>query len=130
MPDGESYPSCFGPYLRYAIDSDFKNFSTDFEDFGKKFPFFDEDRFRLPLLVELKHAELVREFEHAMGEPEEFGAEFGPDVGKTRSVTMRCLKAAVTDPPGSFRIWQELVSRVELSLPVMPTSPTERIKKV
>jgi len=130
MPDGETYPSCFGPYLRYAIDSDFKNFSTDFEDFGKKFPFFDEDRFRLPLLVELKHAELVREFEHAMGEPEEFGAEFGPDVGKTRYVTMRCREAAVTDRSGAFRIWREFVSRVELSLPVMPSSPTERIKKV
>jgi hypothetical protein len=129
MPDGESYPSSFGPYLRYAIDSDFKNFSTDFEDFGKKFPFFDEDRFRLSLLVELKHARLVHDFENAMGEPEEFGAEFGPDVGKTRYVTMRCRAAAVTDQHGAFPIWREFVSRVELSLPVMPSSPTDRIRK-
>lgn len=130
MPDRETYPSCFGPYLRYAIDSEFKNFSTDFEDFGRKFPFFDEDRFRLPLLVELKHAELVREFEHAMGEPEKFGAEFGPDVGDTPYVTMRCRKAAVTDQDEAFRIWRQYVLRVELSLPVMPSSLTERIKKV
>ena len=33
MPEGESYPRCFGPYLRYAI-------STDFE----YFEFFDEER--------------------------------------------------------------------------------------
>jgi hypothetical protein len=129
MPDGETYPSCFGPYLRYAIDSDFENFSTDFEDFGKKFPFFDEHRFRLLLLVELKQAELVRKFESAMGARDEFGTEFGPDVGKTRYVTMRCRKAAVTNQFGAFRIWREFVSRVELSLPVMPSSPTVRIKK-
>ncbi len=123
MPDGESYPSCFGPYLRYAIDSDFENFSTDFENFGKTFRFFDEERFRLPLLVELKQAELVRAFEQAMGARDEFGAEFGPDVGKTRYATMRCRKAAVTDQYGAFRIWREYVSRVELSLPVRPSSP-------
>jgi len=129
MPDGEIYPSCFGPYLRYAIDSDFENFSTDFEDFGEKFRFFAEDRFRLLLLVELKDAERVRGFENAMGARDEFGTEFGPNVGKTRYVTMRCRKAAVTNQFGAFRIWREFVSRVELSLPVMPSSPTVRIKK-
>jgi hypothetical protein len=129
MPDGERYPSCFGPYLRYAIDSDFENFSTDFENFGKTFRFFDEKLFRLPLLVELKRAELVRAFEKAMDARDEFGAEFGPDVGKTRYATMRCRKAAVTDQFGAFRIWTEYVSRVELSLPVKPSSPTTLNKK-
>ena len=129
MPNGETYPSCFGPYLRYAIDSDFANFSTDFEDFGKKFRFFDEDRFRLFLLVELKDAQDVRGFEKEMGERDEFGTEFGPDVGETRYVTMRCRKAAVTDQHGAFRIWRKYASRVELSLPVMPSSPTVRIRK-
>jgi hypothetical protein len=129
MPDGERYPSCFGPYLRYAIDSDFENFSTDFENFGKTFRFFDEKRFRLFLLVELKQAELVRKFEDAMNARDEFRTEFGPDVGKTRYVTMRCLKAAVSNQFGAFSIWREFVSRVELSLPVMPSSPTERIEK-
>ena len=129
MPDGETYPRSFGPYLRYAIDSDFENFTTDFEDFGKKFRFFDEGFFRLFLLVEVKKAELVGAFENAMGERDEFGTEFGPDVGQTRYVTMRCLKAAVTDQHAAFPIWREFVSRVELSLPVMPSSPAERIKK-
>jgi hypothetical protein len=129
MPDGEIYPSSFGPYLRYAIDSDFENFLTDFEDFGEKFRRFGEDRFRLFLLVELKRAELVRRFENAMNERDEFGTEFGPDVGETRYVTMRCRKAAVTDRHVAFRIWRQYVSRVELSLPVMPSSPTERIRK-
>jgi len=129
MPDSEPYPSCFGPYLRYAIDSDFENFSTDFEDFGKKLRFFDEDRFRLFLLVELKHAELVGRFENAMGERDDFGTEFGPDVGETRYVTMRCRKAAVTDRLGAFSIWRLYALRVELSLPVMPSSPTVRVKK-
>jgi hypothetical protein len=117
------FPNCFGPYLRYAIDSDFANFSTDFEEFGKKFRFFDEDRFRLPLLVELKQAEFVRKFESAMIAREDFGAEFGPDVGNTRYATMRCRKAAVTDQHGAFPIWNQYVSRVELSLPVRPSSP-------
>ena len=123
MADREQYPSCFGPYLRYAIDSDFENFSTDLEHFGKKFRFFDEDHFRLLLLVELKQAELVRAFEGAMGAHDEFGTEFGPDVGKTRYATMRCRKAAVTDR-------DHYVSRVEMSLPVQPSSPTEFNKKV
>jgi hypothetical protein len=122
-------PDCFGPYLRYAIDSDFENFSTDFEDFGKKFRFFDEDRFRLLLLVELKKPEFVREFERAMSARDEFFTEFGPDVGNTRYATMRCRKAAVTDQHGAFPIWREYVSRVELSLPVRPSSPAARNRK-
>ena len=97
MPNGETYPSCFDPYLRYAIATDFRNFE-----------FFDEDRFRLFLLVELKDAQDVRGFEKEMGERDEFGTEFGPDVGETRYVTMRCRKAAVTDQHGAFRIWRQV----------------------
>ena len=26
MPEPRSYPKCFGPYLRYAISTDFRNF--------------------------------------------------------------------------------------------------------
>ncbi len=127
MPDDETYPSSFGPYLRYAIDSDFENFSTDFEN--KKAGFFDEKRFRLFLLVELKHPKFVRPFEKAMNAREEFGTEFGPDVGKTRYATLRCLRAAVTDKRVAHPIWREFVSRVELSLPVMPSLPTAFNKK-
>jgi hypothetical protein len=130
MADRAQYPTSFGPYLRYAIDSDFENFSTDFEDFGKKLRFFDEERFRLLLLVELKRAELVRAFENAMGARDEFGAEFGPDVGRTQYATMRCRTAAVTDQVNAFPIWREFVSRVELSLPVKPSTLIAFNKKV
>ena len=97
MPDGRSISSCFGPYLRYAIDFRLRQLRTDLENFGKKFRSFDEDHFRLLLLVELKGAEVVSAFEKEMEEGDEFGTEFGPDVGETRYVTMRCRKAAVTD---------------------------------
>ena len=63
MPDGKTFPSCFGPYLRYAIDSNFENFVPDFEDSEKTFRLFEEHRFRLFLLVELKRADLVRRFD-------------------------------------------------------------------
>ena len=105
----------------------FENFSTDFEN--KKAGFFDEKRFRLFLLVELKHPKFVRPFEKAMNAREEFGTEFGPDVGKTRYATLRCLRAAVTDKRVAHPIWRDFVSRVELSLPVMPSLPTAFNKK-
>jgi hypothetical protein len=122
MADHEPFPASFGPYLRYAIETDFENFSTDFETFGKIFPFFDEDRFRLLLLVELKQAEFVGPFEQAMGAQGAFGTEFGPNVGKSRYATMRCRRAAVTDQKDAFPIWRQYVLRVELSLPVHPSS--------
>jgi hypothetical protein len=122
MADQERFTACFGPYLRYAIETDFENFSTDFETFGKIFPFFDEDRFRLFLLVELKEAEFVGPFEQEMGAFNDFGTQFGPDVGKSRYATLRCRKVAVTDVERAFPIWRHYVSRVELSLPVQPSS--------
>src|SRR5215470_2232175 len=97
MADREQYPACFGPYLRYAIDSDFENFFTDLENFGNfgKKLIFDENQFRLLLLIELKYAEGVKPFEQAMNANETFGTEFGPDIGDTRYATLRCKRAAV-----------------------------------
>jgi len=122
MAQDEQYPACFGPYLRYAISTRFENFLTDFERFGKELRFFNDDILRLVLLVELKRADDVGAFEQAMGAQTTFDTEFGPDVGKTRYATMRCRTAAVTDQDNAFRIWRDYVSRVELSLPVMPSS--------
>jgi hypothetical protein len=122
MADRYQYPDCFGPYLRYAIDSGFDNFRTDLEKFGQRFLSFDEKQFRLPLLVELKGADAVSAFETEMTGYDDFGAEFGPDVGQTRYATMRCHKAAVTDRERAFPIWNRHVSRVELSLPVEPST--------
>ena len=126
MPE-DHLPSCFDPYLRYAISTDFSNFQ--FVD--EKHKFFDEKNFKLFLFVELKQAELVAVFEQEMTDPHyvsEFGAEFGPNVGHTRYATLRCRKAAVTDSH-ALRLWREYVSRVELSLPVKPTSIDKLIGK-
>ena len=109
MPE-DHLPSCFDPYLRYAISTDFSNFQ--FVD--EKHKFFDEKNFKLFLFVELKQAELVAVFEQEMTDPHyvsEFGAEFGPNVGHTRYATLRCRKAAVTDSH-ALRLWREYVSRV------------------
>jgi hypothetical protein len=128
MAEDEGYPKCFGPYLRYAIATDFKNFQLFYE---QNINFFDEKTFRLFLLVELKQAELVGVFEDKMihhSLNDEFRAEFGPDVGHTRYATMRCRKAAVLDP-SALHLWRKYVSRVELSLPVKPTSIEAQIMK-
>ncbi len=122
MADRYQYPVCFGPYLRYAIDSDFDNFRTDLENFGKRYSFLDDEQFRLPLIVELNGVDAISPFETEMSQNDAFGAEFGPDVGQTRYATMRCFKAAVTDGERAFPIWNKHVSRVELSLPVEPST--------
>ena len=60
----EQYPDCYEPYLRYAITTDFRNFEA-----------FDEERFALLLLVELRQADEVDEFAKKMVG---FGAALGP----------------------------------------------------
>jgi hypothetical protein len=118
----EQYPDCYEPYLRYAISTDFRNFES-----------FDEDRFALLLLVELHRADKVDEFAKAMAG---FGAALGPRfddrnfpyVGRTRYVTMRAGKRAVIDD-AAVSIWIEYVSRVELSLPVKPSSLADFTKE-
>lgn len=66
-----TFPKCFDAYLRYTILTDFENFDRD----GLVF-----------LLVELEHPEAAGEFEEEIGT---FGAEFGPDIGDTRYITVR-----------------------------------------
>jgi hypothetical protein len=58
-----------------------------------------------------------------------FGVEFGPDVGETRYATMRCRTPAVLDRDVQESIWDKYVSRVELSLPLKPSSPKAFNKK-
>jgi hypothetical protein len=106
MPEGPSFPECFDPYLRYAIWTDFKDFE-----------FFDNDKFSLFLLAELKHAKDVTKFEKEMSA---FGVEFGPDFVDTRYVTLRGKRQTVQRD--TWPIWREHVSRVELSLPVKPST--------
>lgn len=115
MPVSSSpYPNCFEPYLRYAISTNFRNFEL-----------FNEREFALLLLVELNRADQSAEFARRMSKFGALGPQFGPDFGvlsgPTRHVTMRASTAAVLDDD-ALEIWRELVSRVELSLPIKPTS--------
>src|SRR5712691_57845 len=126
MPDGESYPICFGPYLRYAI-------STHFE----YFEFFDErENFKLFLLAEfydpgqqdnfvtLLKAALVKSHP-ASPEP---SVELGPtedDVPLAFATLRAPTTAATPAAPGSdvFKLWEHYVSKVELSIPLKPSGP-------
>src|SRR5215468_5376003 len=108
MADAEILPRCFGPYLRYAI-------STEFRDFA---PF--DKRSKLFLLVEFKRPDAQTtdpeaEFERAM---ESFHLQFGPANDDTRYVTIRADKSAVLSP-NTIDSWNSYVDRVELSLPLM-----------
>jgi len=110
MPECHGYPNCFGPYLLYAISTDFENFE-----------FFDKGNSKLFFLVEFQPAEgAAEEFKREMKNAR-FAVDFGPVHDKTRYVTMRTGKSAVLDPL-AFRIWDKYVSRVELSLPLKPSS--------
>jgi hypothetical protein len=101
--------------LRYAISTNFRNFKL-----------FDEKLFALLLLVEFHRADDGPEFAKRMARFDaalgpEFGRDFGPHVGRTRYATMRASKRAVLDDD-ALSIWNDFVSRVELSLPVKPSS--------
>nr|WP_166475289.1 hypothetical protein [Bradyrhizobium symbiodeficiens]QIP00937.1 hypothetical protein HAU86_14500 [Bradyrhizobium symbiodeficiens] len=106
-------PTCFDPYLRYAIASEFKNFE-----------FFDEQKSKLFLLVELKRADLASDFMRAMS-PHCFGAEFGRISPNSRYLTMRAYKKAVE---ANFQAWNDNVFRVELSLPSEPTAIQKSVR--
>src|SRR5215475_3165590 len=110
MADAVSYPSCFGPYLRYAI-------ATQFSDFAP----FDETSL-LFLLVEFKlpdeqTSDQAGDFGTAMGA---FQLQFGPADDNTPYATLRAAKPAVLSPE-TFKHWNDHVNRVELSLPVSPS---------
>ena len=104
-------PNCFEPYLRYAIATGFRNFK------------FDDWDFRLSLLVEFSKAGSKEAFTAAIAESEpeaRLDIEFGPGIGHTRYATLRSRKAVVA--PHTFPFWNAFVSRVELSLPVRPST--------
>jgi hypothetical protein len=106
------YPSCFDPYLRYAI-------RTHFADFQ----FFDDRHFRLYFLVEFKEPALADEFAEQMGAAG-FDVRLDPirKAEQTRYRTLHAQKSAVTDHR-TFPYWKKYVDRVELSLPLRPNVP-------
>jgi hypothetical protein len=106
MPDPIEYPASFGPYLRYAI-------STDFRDFAS----FDEGS-KLFFLVEFQHRGPPTGFEDAM---KRFAIQIGPANDDSPYSTLRADKQAVLDPE-AFASWNTYVKRAELSLPLKPSS--------
>ena len=111
--DDVVYPTCFGPYLRYAI-------STQFRDFVP----FDEKSSKLFFLVEFIPAshdkpDPAGEFETKM-KAAGFQIQFGPADDNTPYATLRADKPAVLSPR-SFDSWNGYANRVELSLPLSPS---------
>ena len=108
-----SYPDCFDPYLRYAISTQFKNFE-----------FFDEaNGFKLFFLVEFKldsntGADPAASFANDMSNAG-FDVLLGPAEDNTGYATLQADTSVVLDS-NAFPVWDEYVSRVELSLPLRP----------
>jgi hypothetical protein len=130
MADGQIYPKCFGPYLRYAISTRFVYFSSFGQTISRRDQhFFNESEFKLFLLVEFIKAGQAEDFADAIQKIlSDRGVELGPAADDTPYTTMRTLTIVVTpaaaDSSGSsiwqhlFALWEEYVSRVELSLPM------------
>jgi hypothetical protein len=116
MPKGD-LPKCFDPYLRYAISTGFTNFQ--FFDAGNKHKLF--------FLVEFRQVDMATAFQNRMRKAG-FRVELGPAAETTRYATLRTDTAAVLNP-SAFRIWDEYVSRVELSLPVKPSGSVAFTKR-
>jgi hypothetical protein len=122
MPDRKQYPKCFGPYLLYAI-------STEFD----YFKFVDEDKdFELFLLIEFKTTgpggefsrQQAREFVDKINKflPPSEPAYLTPADDNAPYRTLIASIAAVTtteDRQESLSdLWDQFASRVELSMPM------------
>ncbi len=107
---GPASPRCFGPYLRYAI-------ATDFSDFkpadGKTPPLF--------LLIAFKQAGSATAFAARMQQEAGILIALGPDSDQGRFATAFTGSDGVTKPE-AIPIWDACVDRVELSLPIEPVS--------
>jgi len=104
------FPPSFGPYLRYAIVTDFR----DFVPFDEGSLLFLLVKFKLP---DTDTQDPAAAFEKAMTGQ----IQFGPANDKTRYVTIRIDKAGLLSP-GALDSWTKYVERVELSLPLRPSN--------
>ena len=124
MPEDQTYPKCFGPYLRYAISTRLVYFRSFHQTISRDNEhFFNENDFKLFLLVEFNEAGQADDFGRAMNEFFSGSVDLGPADDNTRYTTMRTLAIVVTPAADSiwrhvFSLWEEYVSRVELSLPM------------
>jgi hypothetical protein len=128
MPEGEGYPQGFGPYLRYAISTGFRNFVF----FGRNFPSFGKKPHSLFFLVKFHEAGKAGDFARALQaiDPHDpkLAVEFGPEEDALRHVTMVADEAILE--PRTFSAWNDHVSRVELSLPLKPTISDQDTQKI
>src|SRR5215813_4870969 len=120
MSDGENFPNCFGPYLRYAIRKDF-----DVVSFAKN------SRLLL-LLVEFRNGYSATSFASELRrvrKKDNTEIEFSPQEAGFHHVTLIADRAVVV-PSRQDRdtvadwisAWETQAFRVELSLPLMTTS--------
>src|SRR3569833_432165 len=130
MPDSSRFPKCFGPYLRYAILSSFRDFEFIDEKAGH----------RLFLLAEFnktgQQKEIVNALNqqlsgdqrqaHDLSDGPDPPVDLGPASDDIPFATLRTSTEAVTPiEPGTplFCLWERYVSRVELSLPMKVVVP-------
>jgi hypothetical protein len=111
-------PKCFGPYLRYAIVTEFRNFTMS-----------DDQKQKLFLLVAFKRAGSASAFVEAMRREASVDVELGPDSEQ------RCFATLFTNSAGVTRhataaIWDAFVDQVELSLPIKRAAGTKRRHRV
>jgi hypothetical protein len=127
MSDDESYPKSFGPYLRYAISAGFRNFAL----LRRNVASVDRKPHSLFFLVKFHEAGKAGAFKSDLlaidpNNPQ-LAVEFGPEEDNARHVTMIADKAVLE--PRAFSAWNKHVSKVELSLPIAPTSPDKEIPR-
>jgi hypothetical protein len=120
MAEGESYPQSFGPYLRYAISTGFRNFAL----LRRNVPSVDRKPHGLFFLVRFHEAGKAADFKRDMqaidAKNSEFAVEYGPEEANARHVTMIAEQAVLKSE--AFKVWNQYVSKVELSLPISPTT--------
>jgi len=116
MPEGDPYPKCFDPYLRYAISTKFQGFE-----------FFEEADLRLFFLVEFHKAGQAKAFAAAMARKDDaFVIELGPGSHQGVYATIRADRSVALDSE-AYPVWDDYVSRAELSLPLRPGDPAGEI---
>ena len=107
---GPAVPGCFGPYLRYAISTNFTNFES-----------FDDATLKLFLLVAFKQPGTATAFAGRMRQEAGILVDLGPDSDHGRHATAFTGSAGVRKPE-ALAIWEDCVDRVELSLPIEPVA--------
>ncbi|WP_331291564.1 MULTISPECIES: hypothetical protein [Methylobacterium] len=99
-------PKCFGPYLRYAIVTRFRNFKL-----------LHSRKHKLFLFVAFKRAGSASAFAEAMWREASVDVELGPDSEQRRFATLFTNSASVRRH-ATAAIWDAFVDQVELSLPI------------